>query len=67
MEDFALVRDELAEHVSQTRKVHVLVEELEAPSQTAELEIAKADQGVEMVTRQTMTVDRFLPGIGPLA
>ena len=64
-EDFALVRDESAEHVSQSRKVHVPVEEQEAPSRTAELEVAEVDQGAEMVTRQTMTVDRFLPSIGP--
>ena len=67
VEDFAPMRDESTEHVSQSRKVHVLVEEQEAPSRTAELEVAKADQGVEMVTKQTMTVDRFLPGIGPSA
>ena len=66
-EDFAPVRDESAEHVSQSCKVHVPVEEQEAPSRIAELEVAEADQGAEMVTRQTMTVDRFLPGIGPSA
>ena len=45
----------------------MLVEEPEAPTQIAELEAVKTDQGEEMLTRWTMTVDRFLPSMGPLA
>jgi len=56
------VRDELAECVSQSRKVHVPVEELDTLAQP---ETAKADQDTAMVTRQKITVDRFLPGTQP--
>ena len=42
-EDRAPVRDELAEHVSQSRKVHVPVEKSKAPAQPVEPEeVAKA-------------------------
>ena len=51
-EDRAIVRDESAKRVSQSRKVHVPVEKLEAPTQPAEPEeAAKARQDAEMVTR----------------
>ena len=61
------MRDELAERVSQSRKVHVPVKEQEDPARTNELEAAKADQGPAMVTRRTMIVDRFLTSTGPSA
>ena len=66
-EDRALVRDESAERVSQSHKVHVLVEESEAPAQPIEPKVAEDYQDAEMVIRQKMTVDRFPPGIGPTA
>ena len=57
-EDCASMRDESAERVSQSRKVHVPVGEPEAPTQPAEPEeAAKARQDTEMVTRQKMTVN----------
>ena len=65
--DRALVRDESAERVSQSHKVHVLVEESEAPAQPIEPKVAEDHQDAEMVIRQKMMVDRFPPGIGPTA
>ena len=61
------MRDESAERVSQSHKVHVLVEESEAPAQPIEPKVAEDYQDAEMVIRQKMTVDRFPPGIGPTA
>ena len=66
-EDLAPLRDKSAKRVSQSHKVHVPIEEPEDPAWIAELEAAKTDQGEEMVTRRAMTVDRSLPGTGPLA
>lgn len=59
MEDLALVQDESAEHVSQSRRVHVPIEEPEAPARIAEPKAAVADQDAEMVTKRKMIVDRF--------
>ena len=50
-EDLAPVRDESVEHMSQSRKVHVPIEEPEVQARTAELETAEADQDAKMVTR----------------
>ena len=70
VEDLTLVRDTLAELVSQSRKVHVPVEELKAQVPTAEQVVAESvnssevEVGLEeeMVTRRTLTIDWFLPG-----
>lgn len=70
-EDLVLVRDELAKCASQSRRVHMPVEEPEALVQVTEPTTAKFVQssGVEydlgeeeMVTRRALTVDRFVPG-----
>ena len=69
-DSLALVRDASADLVSQSRRVHVPVEEPEAPIQAAELAASKsinssaaeAEQGADMVTKRTMTIDQFLPG-----
>ena len=61
-EDLSPVKDESVERVSQSHKVDVLVEELEAPARPAE-----ASQDAKMVTRRKMTIDRFLPGTRPTA
>ena len=50
-EDHAPVRDESAECVSQNRKVHVPIEELEAPAQPAQPKTIKVGLDTEMVTR----------------
>ena len=73
--DLAPVQDALADLVSQSRRAHVLVKEPEALVQVAELvpielvnsSDAEATQGEEMVKRRTMTIDRFLLGIRPMA
>ena len=59
------MRDKLAKHVSQSCKVHIPVEELEALAEPKE--VTEDRQDAEMVTRQKMTVDRFLPGTRPSA
>ena len=51
MEDRAPVRDESAEHMSQSHKVYVLVEESEALAQPTKLEATEDHQNVKMVTR----------------
>ena len=51
MEDRAPVRDELAERMSQSHKVYMLVEESEALAQPTKLEATEDHQNVEMVTR----------------
>lgn len=56
VEDLALVRDALAEFMSQSRIVHIPVERPEAPTQAGE---------DEMVTRKTMTISRFVLGAWP--
>ena len=69
--DLALVRDELAERVSQICRVHVPVKEPKAPVQVTELTIAEFvhSSGAEfdfdeeeMVTRWALTIDQFVPG-----
>lgn len=72
--DLAPVRDELAECVSQSHRVHIPIGEPEAQIQTAEpaaaefvnsseAEVDQEDN--EMVTRQKMGLARFVPGIRP--
>ena len=64
------MRDALVELVSQSHRVHVLIGELEAPVQVAELAVAElinsseaeGDQNEEMVTKRAMTDDQFLLG-----
>ena len=51
IEDRALVWDESTEHISQSHKVHVPVEVLNAPAQVVEPRAAEADQDAAMVTR----------------
>lgn len=53
------MRDESAKHVSQSRRVHVPIEEPEAPARIAEPKAAEADQDAEMVTKRKRTVDCF--------
>ena len=68
-EDVAPVRDKSAERVSQSHKVDVPVEKLEAPVQVTELTSAESvhssrvesDSGEENVTRRALTIDRFVP------
>lgn len=74
MDSFASVRDASADLVSQSRKVHVPIEEPEALARAVELAAesvnsseVEADQGEEMMTKHTMTIDRFLPGTSPAA
>ena len=50
-EDHAPVRDEFVERVSQNQKVHVPIEEPEAPAQPAQPETIEVGLDVEMVTR----------------
>lgn len=70
MESLVPVKDDLADLVSQSRRVHVLVEEPKAPVQTAELvnsSEAEASQGEnEMVVRWKMGLTRFVLGARPL-
>ena len=74
-EDLALVRDESAERVSQSHKVHVPVEKLKAPVQVTELTSAESvhssragsDSGEEKVTRWALTIDRFMHGAQSIA
>ena len=65
--DLALVWDKSVEHVSQSRKVHVPVEELDTLAHIAELEVVEANQDVTMVTKRKMTVNWFLPDTHPMA
>ena len=69
--DLAHVRDDSAEHVSQSHKAHVPIGELEASVQIAEPAAAElvnsseteSDPGEdEMVTRRTMTIGPFMLG-----
>ena len=63
----APVRDDSAERVSQSRRVHIAVGEPKALVQVAEpavIELVNSSetevgQGKEMVTRYTLTIDRF--------
>ena len=63
----APVRDDSAERVSQSHRVHILVGESEAPVQVVEpaaIELVNSSetefgQGKEMVTRCTLTIDWF--------
>ena len=64
-EDCAPVRDKSAECISQSRKVHEPIEVPDAPAQVAKPEAAKDDQETDMVNRQKMTVDRFIPSTYP--
>ena len=64
------MRDESAERVSQGRRAHIPVEESVGPNQVAETEAAEpanseveANPDEEMVTRHTLSIDCFLPGI----
>lgn len=65
----ASVRDTLANLVSQSCRVHVHVKEPKALARIAEpaaVELVnssevEADQGAEMVTKRTMTINWFLP------
>jgi len=66
-EDLEPVRDQSAKRISQSRKVHIPVEEPKAQARIAEPEVAEADQDAEMVSRQKMTVDQFLPDTRPMA
>ena len=74
-DSIALIRDALADFVSQSRRVHVPVEEQGVLAQAAEPAVAEsvnslgvgANQDEEMVTMQTMTIDRFLPDTCPTA
>ena len=77
VEDLAPMRDESAECVSQSRRVHVPVEEPEAPVQVTEpttvesVHSSKAesnfDEEEEMVTRRALTIDQFVPGARSVA
>ena len=70
MDSLAPVRDTSTDLVSQSRRVHILVEEPEASIQVAEPAAVEsvnsskveAGQGEEMVTKRTITIGRFLPG-----
>ena len=75
VEDLALVRDESTKRVSQSRKAHNLVEGPDTSIQEAEpiavkpvhsLEV-EANLGEKMVTRHTLSIDRFLLGAYPTA
>ena len=65
----------MVDFVSQSRRVHVPVEEQGVLAQAAEPAVAEsvnsfgvgANQDEEMVTKQTMTIDRFLPDTRPTA
>lgn len=63
--NYALVKDKSAKRVSQSRKVHILVEEPEATTQPTEPKAIKAHQDAEMVTKRKMTVNRFLLSTRP--
>ena len=64
-EDLALVRDESAERVSQSRKAHIPVKEL-AMAESINFSEAEFDLGEdEMVTRRALTIGRFMPGAWP--
>ena len=65
--DLAPVWDKSTEHVSQSRKVHVPVEELDTLAHIAEPEVAEANQDVAMVTKRKMTINRFLRDTHPMA
>lgn len=65
-EDLTLVRDESAEHVSRSSKVHVPIKEPEAPVQVTESTTAESIHSLaiesdsseeEMVTRRALTID----------
>lgn len=68
--DLALVRDASIELVSQSRRVHILIEDLEAPIQVAEpaaadsvnsLEAEADQEDNEMVVKRKMGLARFVP------
>ena len=68
------VRDTSAKLVSQSRRVHIPIGEPKAPVQIAKPAAAESvnsseaesDPGEdEMVTRQTMTIGRFMPSAWP--
>ena len=76
VEDLAPMRDESAERVSQSRRVHVPVEEPEAPVQVTEpttvesVHSSEAESNFdeeEMVTRWALTIDQFVPGARSVA
>lgn len=52
MEDLAPVRDEFAERVSLSHKVHVAIEQFEAQVRAIEPGVIEADLDTEMVTRR---------------
>ena len=60
MEDLALVRDESAERVSQSRREHIPIEGNEGQVQAVEPEVAEGEQGAKMVTRRKLTANRCL-------
>lgn len=64
-ENCAPVKDKSAKCVSQSRKVHIPIEEPEAPAQPIEPKAIEAHQDAEMVTKRKMTVNRFLLGTRP--
>ena len=64
-DDLAVVKDEFAERVSQSRQAHVLIEEPVDPAPPAEQEAIEVEPDAEMVTRRKMTVGRFLPSTHP--
>ena len=68
-EDLTPIRDKSAKWVSRALREqrHILVEEQANPAPPTEQEIAEVELDAEMVTRQKMTVDRFLPGTHPPA
>ena len=76
VEDLAPMRDESAERVSQSRRVHVPVEEPEAPVQVTEpttvesVHSSEAESNFdeeEMVTRWALIIDQFVPGARSVA
>ena len=71
VEDLAPMRDESAERVSRSRRVHVPIEEPEAPVQVTKPTTAESvhssgaesnSDEEEMVTRWALTINRFVPG-----
>ena len=65
--DRAPMRDESAERVSLSRRVHMPVKVQDAPGQVTKPAQVETDQDVAMVTRRKMTVARFIPNAQPLA
>lgn len=73
-EDLAPVKDDSVERMSQSHRAHIPIGEPEALVQIAELAAAESINSLEagsdpdedeMVTRQMMTIGRFMPGARP--